>query len=653
MLPEVEIPPSSDEPAPAPEHPAAPGADPATDPATASARPARTDTRAADLDADLPGWLTRGRSRLLVGAMVVLAILPMVFSGLGGIGRTWYPGGDWAIIGFDTMDVGTAHTPLVGVYSRYGWNHPGPMLYWLYAIPYRLSGGNFSSLLLAAALINALAVAAMIVFAWRRGGLVLAAFTTVAITLVTHTLSFAIIRDPWNPWVAILPFGAVIMAAWAAGEGDTAGLVTVALVGAYLMQTHVGFVPMVGLLALVAGIGFWRRRRAVRPLAVAGGIFAFCWIPVLVDLLTGGDNLHKLLSYFLTSHDVPAGVGYAVQVADLELGGHGAWLGGAEPGNPIGGGLLPNDDLRALALAIIPFAIALGLAWANRRRAPDALRLLGTVGLGVLTCVFAVSRITGPVFSYLVRWWWPTAALWWVAIAYAAWRAMGSSLRPRARTVAAVGLCVALTAVLTWRTSTVDVGQVDSPDLNRVQAPLALFVQQAMPQVPRDRPVMVRSVGASVGWVSEGAALQLAAAGFDVQLDATGTNPEKYGTKRMGTADPSKSMVWVAAGSWVEDFQAQAPSHGGRQLYVWDPLPPDQRVQANALRKQLRDTFKAANRPDLEDDLEGVGGLYRAEGFPGVTPEQLRAWNDFQAQGQPFAVFLFDRADQGTIPQRP
>ena len=62
---------------------------------------------------------------------------------------------DISIIELHVRDVFTRHTPLVGPYSRFGWNHPGPALYYVLAIPYWLSGRSSSGLALGALAVNA------------------------------------------------------------------------------------------------------------------------------------------------------------------------------------------------------------------------------------------------------------------------------------------------------------------------------------------------------------------------------------------------------------------------------------------------------------------------------------------------------------------
>ncbi|WP_334142625.1 hypothetical protein [Rhabdothermincola sp.] len=228
----------------------------------------------------------------LVAALVVA---PVLVSGVAGWRREWLPTGDWAVLELRTRDVGSSATPLIGPYSRFGWNHPGPLLFWLLAVPYRLSGSASGSLLFAAAIINALAVAGMAVVAWRRGGFVLLGGTAVALALVMTHLGPSFLRDPWNPSVTVLPFGLLVMLCWSAVEGDGAALVASVVVGSFLVQSHVGFALLVGVLWAVAGLGFVlgsrnRRRRRARVLVVAGVLLALIWAPVLVDQVAGAGN---------------------------------------------------------------------------------------------------------------------------------------------------------------------------------------------------------------------------------------------------------------------------------------------------------------------------------------------------------------------------
>src|SRR5256885_896506 len=83
-----------------------------------------------------------GRSRAGVyGLLVVLVLVPLVVTLIALIGTHWHPSSDDAIEVLRIRDVGGRHTPLTGAPSRFGWDHPGPSLFWILA-PFRWVAGH-------------------------------------------------------------------------------------------------------------------------------------------------------------------------------------------------------------------------------------------------------------------------------------------------------------------------------------------------------------------------------------------------------------------------------------------------------------------------------------------------------------------------------
>src|SRR4051794_18382500 len=72
-----------------------------------------------------------------------LAALPVILSTIHALAIGWTPVGDDAVIATRSYDVFTGHSPLVGQYSAASGvlgeasHSPGPLLYWLLAIPAR------------------------------------------------------------------------------------------------------------------------------------------------------------------------------------------------------------------------------------------------------------------------------------------------------------------------------------------------------------------------------------------------------------------------------------------------------------------------------------------------------------------------------------
>ena len=164
---------------------------------------------AADAPAEGSGpraaWRSRIDARALARAAALRAVahLPAVAAGLAAsipilnstiraANAGWVPAGDDGIIATRGWDVLTSHTPLVGQYSEAGlvvhgqvMHSPGPLLYWLIALPARF--GAVTSIAVTMGVLNTLAVIVCVVLARRRGGLPLMFMAAVGIALITQT----------------------------------------------------------------------------------------------------------------------------------------------------------------------------------------------------------------------------------------------------------------------------------------------------------------------------------------------------------------------------------------------------------------------------------------------------------------------------------
>src|SRR5271165_6753153 len=157
--------------------------------------------------------------RLLVLATGVLAALPVISSTVKAVRDGWVPAGDDGIIATRGWDVLTSHTPLVGQYSEAGlvthgqvMHSPGPMLYWLLAVPARF--GSVTSIAVTMGILNTLAIIGCVALARRRGGLVLMFATAIGIALMCQSLPAEAMHDIWNPAAGLFPFLLLIFIAW-------------------------------------------------------------------------------------------------------------------------------------------------------------------------------------------------------------------------------------------------------------------------------------------------------------------------------------------------------------------------------------------------------------------------------------------------------
>src|SRR4029079_9742726 len=79
-------------------------------------------------------------SRRAVYLTAALVSVPFVVAIVSVIGQHWFPSFDQALSMLRIRAVGTKNTPLLGAWSRWGWSHPGPALFWVLAPFNRLFG---------------------------------------------------------------------------------------------------------------------------------------------------------------------------------------------------------------------------------------------------------------------------------------------------------------------------------------------------------------------------------------------------------------------------------------------------------------------------------------------------------------------------------
>ena len=109
---------------------------------------------------DRPPVVERSRRAWLwAGLLTATLAAPVLWVTLS---RHYTNGSDWASIEMRTRDVFSAHPPVVGAYSRMGWSHPGPLLFYLLAVPYRLFGQDAQAMQLGAILVNVVVIALIV-----------------------------------------------------------------------------------------------------------------------------------------------------------------------------------------------------------------------------------------------------------------------------------------------------------------------------------------------------------------------------------------------------------------------------------------------------------------------------------------------------------
>ena len=110
----------------------------------------------------------------IVGGLLILVGLPLVVAAVSLRRPHWYPVLDLAMTELRLRDVGTRHTPLIGLPGRIGpslaeqGSHPGPLSFYLLTPFYRLFGSSAWAMQAATVVLNLAALGTALVIAVRR-----------------------------------------------------------------------------------------------------------------------------------------------------------------------------------------------------------------------------------------------------------------------------------------------------------------------------------------------------------------------------------------------------------------------------------------------------------------------------------------------------
>ncbi|MGI8709647.1 MAG: hypothetical protein ACR2LA_01415, partial [Acidimicrobiales bacterium] len=547
------------------------------------------------MDADRRGAHDR-RERWVLVLFVVIALVPIVGAAIRLGGAGWLPEGDDAMIARRTMSVFSTEPPVTGQPSTAGnlfttgsstgdgagkpaaqidASHPGPLEYYLLAVPYRIGGWTPGALLAAVALVNGTCVVVAVVFAWRRLGAVGALAGTLAVLVVAERLGTWNLARPLNASIAVFPLLAGMVATWAALDGDRWAMVAAAACLSLVIQAHLGAAPLGAVILLVAVIGpplLWRvaRRPAATgattataargdgsegatrgwrvPLVAAAGVLAVAWAIVAVEQVTAErGNVGRLADVARLDVD-RAGLRFAVAaVADLVA-------------RPVWPGVDPLPRISILGpIALVPAVVQgsvlvalLGTAawWARRSQNRWLTRLLAVVAVAIVVPILVLARgpeevRLGPAYQLtsLVA----VSALAAFALSAALAAAIAPHLRARLggrdhrRFVAVVGGVAAVAALAT----TVFGGETQAEDSHRT-ARLADAIRAELP-----KGTYRLSAQGTWAYLStlDAVSVDLLRHGYDIRVVRLGTIP----------AEPQRRDTDVDAPTIIVDSKGQPP----------------------------------------------------------------------------------------------
>jgi hypothetical protein len=229
---------------------------------------------------------------------------------------------DSASIALRSWDVLTPYGPLVGQATqlRNGAYDPGPLQYWLLAIPVHLDPR--AGVVWGAALCCMVAASVAIEAAWSAFGVFggLAASGIIVGTVAWQPLIAA--EPEWNPWFGVMFFLATLATGLAVLSGRRRWWPVLVVTASVAAQAHLMFAlasAALVLVALVAAVADTIRARAGYWWAVVGLMAgAACWIAPFIQQITGHPgNLRMLVASLGTKQ--PAGTAFGLKALSASV----------------------------------------------------------------------------------------------------------------------------------------------------------------------------------------------------------------------------------------------------------------------------------------------------------------------------------------------
>ncbi len=600
------------------------------------------------------------RTWLVAGGVFVLVGLPLVVAA-GALRRPqWYPVLDLAMTELRLRDVGTSHTPLIGLPGRIGpslaeqGSHPGPLSFYLLTPLYRGLGSSSWAMQAATVALNLVALGAALAVAARRGGVRLVVAVGALLMLLTSGYGLTVLTQPWNPYLPLLWWIVLLLAVWSVACDDLAMLPVAVFAASVCAQTHVPYLGLalgLGALTVLTMALAWRRaapgsddrRRAARWGAASLALGVVLWLPPLVDQATNDPgNLRAIADHLGTPSEAPVGLGRGVELALRHLdvsefvtgdpGSDGSLLGASS--DPAGS-ILPG--LAVVAVWAVAAAASLRLG----SRALVRLHLV--VAAGLVLGVVAMARIFGKEWFYLMLWAWGVAGLLLLAVGWTALLAVTSRLTPPRRRRAADVATAALLAVTVVGSVAFTAGAVDvdapephlSSTLGRVVSPTVAALERGDGAATGRDGHYVVTWSDSFYFGSQGYGLvsELERAGFDVGTPGTWHVP--ITDHRVIEPADATAAIHFATGDFVGRWRAVPDAV--EVAYV-EPRNATQRAEFAELRAAVIDDLRADGLDDLVPTVDG--NLFGAS-IDGRVSGQAERWMARMLElGEQTAVFV-------------
>ena len=347
----------------------------------------------------------------------------------------------------------------LGLYSRFGWSHPGPSYFYFLLPFYEAFGEQPIAMAVGAIMLNLIAVGGVIAAAARVVGRELALWSALVLAVFMATVQPTSLRDWWTPFAIILLFALFTALCAAVAAGRLAALPLAALSGSVVVQMHVGAAGGVGVIAAAAlvlyvvcrlvereplieraGRGVRATLRGVAPILIAIVVGVVVWLPPLVEEAQHSPGNLSRVKDFLRSQPASHSTwearwtivsSYAVLPQGFDS------FGRPEAGVP--DPVRPSGFSTAWVVVTLLLTLA-GAILGFLRRRWFAASLCTFALLLVPVAYYALQRVAGPLWPYLI--------LWLASGGLTAWIGIGGALGPELARLRAGALRRAVVPVL-------------------------------------------------------------------------------------------------------------------------------------------------------------------------------------------------------------
>jgi hypothetical protein len=502
--------------------------------------------------------------------------------------------GDLALIEIETRRVVSWRPPGLGAYSRFGWRHPGPALFYVLTVPYHLLGSSAQALATGVVLVNAVSMLGVVYVTKPRGPAAVAAMSA-ALLMMVSGMGVDGIGYPWNVSVTLVPLMLVVLACWGVLSGDRVAVPIMIVAYLFILHAHVGAgvvaTPLVGVTAL----GVWRnpalRERLAssrRVLLVAACALVAFALPMAIDIARNPPgNLGRILRWSVTNNEEPTG-----WIAATRLLARTSSLSFPfDPEQPRFILTAATNDLGVLPGMSVVLLVALLAACWHRRLREEAI-LVGLMLVFWLSGLIAARSIVNSLEWWLVEWLQPLGWLTVGTLAFVAWRLISTAKWGPYDRVRQFGLAAAAVAMLVAVIGEIRTTAVLDDRMIEAVTPVAILAD-AVEDASMGEVVSLRLDGPDFAAASmlTGVVNELDSRGVRVCVDEA--LAYQFPPSMICSGGEASQLILRM------ELTAEPSPPGHLTLAVSDNLSPDLRARADSTREQIADALAGSGRQDL------------------------------------------------------